>query len=537
MLALAGVTLAYGDRKILDNVNWNIGDGDRVALVGPNGEGKSTLLKVACGVLLPSEGEIIKPKNQTVGYLPQNVMQTRGERLWDHVLSGHEEILAAGEELHALEDRLAFPVNDKDKMARLLRRYGDLQENFARIGGYDLETEAARILSGLGFSKRRWHDLTDIWSGGWQVRIELARLLLRRPDTLLLDEPTNYLDLENIEWLESFLLNYPGAVVLVCHDRVFLDRVALRTTEIERGQLIEYRGNYSFYEREKDLRREQLEATAKHQEKRIELVERFINRYRADKKRAKQVQSRIKMLEKMETIDVPVYRRRLQVRFPQPPRSGKDVLRVRNLSKAYDSNVVFSNVQFTIQRGDRVALVGLNGAGKSTLMRILNQREEPTTGSVEIGYNVFPAYMAQDHADNLVGRQTILEEMEDGSSPETRANLRGLLGAFLFSGDEVLKPVRVLSGGEKTRLGLAKLLCSEFNLLLLDEPTNHLDLISKEVLSEAMEAYTGTVVFVSHDRRFLRRVATKVIEIKDGVVTEYPWPYEDYEWYVHHEGK
>ncbi len=535
MLTLSGVTVAYGDRKVLDNVTWHVGDGDRVGLVGPNGEGKSTLLKVACGKIRPDCGEVIKPKNQTVGYLPQEVMRVTGVRLWDHVLSGHHEILAVGHDLHELEHKLAQYPQDDGKMDRLLKRYGEVQEEFARIGGYHLETEAARIIGGLGFRKDRWHEPTEIWSGGWQVRIELARLLLRRPDTLLLDEPTNYLDLENIEWLETFLSNYPGAVVMVSHDRVFLDRITRRTTEIEMGTLHEHKGNYSFYEQQKDLRRQQLESAAKSQEKRIEQVERFINRYRADKRRAKQVQSRIKMLDKMETIEVPTERKRIRVRFPQPPRSGKEVIKIRSLSKSYNSQPVFRDADCTIIREDRVALVGVNGAGKSTMMRILSGREEPTEGAVTLGYNVLPAYVAQDRADNLVGRQTILEEMEDGASDEARANIRGLLGAFLFSGDDVLKPVRVLSGGEKTRLGLAKLLCSPCNLLLLDEPTNHLDLISKEVLAEALEEYTGTIVFVSHDRHFLRRVATKVIEIKDQVVTEYPWPYEDYEWWKKNE--
>ncbi|MFH1740452.1 MAG: ABC-F family ATP-binding cassette domain-containing protein [bacterium] len=415
MLTLSGVTLAYGDRKILDDVTWHIGDRDRVGLVGPNGEGKSTLLKVACGKIGPLIGEIIKPKNQTVGYLHQDVMRVTGTQLWDHVLSGHKEILEAEAELLEMEEKLAQPVDDSEKMERILRRYGDLQEHFARIGGYDLETEASRILSGLGFPKERWHDRTEVWSGGWQVRIELARLLLRRPDTLLLDEPTNYLDLENIEWLEAFLTGYPGAIVLVCHDRVFLDRVTSRITEIERGNLIEYKGNYSFYESEKELRREQIEAAAKRQQKHIDHVESFINRYRADKRRAKLVQSRLKMLDKMETIEAPRQQRRLRVRFPQPPRSGKEVLKAEKLAKSYDSRPVFSDVELTILRGDRVALVGVNGAGKSTMMRLLNQRESPTDGVIKFGHNVLPAYMAQDHADNLVGRQTILEEMEDGA--------------------------------------------------------------------------------------------------------------------------
>ncbi len=534
MLTLSGVTVAYGDRKVLDEVTWHVGDNDRVGLVGPNGEGKSTLLKVACGKIRPQCGDVIKPKNQTVGYLPQEVMRVSGVSLWDHVLSGHHEILAVAADLHELEQKLAEDTDD-GKMERLLKRYGDVQEEFARIGGYDIETEAARIIGGLGFPKDRWHDPTETWSGGWQVRIELARLLLRRPDTLLLDEPTNYLDLENIEWLENFLGNYPGAVVMVSHDRVFLDRITTRTTEIEMGSLYEHRGNYSYYEQQKELRQQQVEAAAKTQEKRIEQVEKFINRYRADKRRARQVQSRIKMLEKMETIEVPTERKRIRVRFPQPPRSGKEVIKLNSLAKQYDSRPVFSDADLTIVRGERVALAGVNGAGKSTMMRILSGRERPSEGSVSLGHNVLPAYVAQDRADNLVGRQTILEEMEDGASDEARANIRGILGAFLFSGDDVLKPVRVLSGGEKTRLGLAKLLCSPCNLLLLDEPTNHLDLISKEVLAEALEEYTGTIIFVSHDRHFLRRVATKVIEIKDHVVTEFPWPYEDYEWWKKNE--
>lgn len=540
MFTLKDITVEFADRKVLNNITWHVGDRDRVGLVGPNGAGKSTLMKIADGHMTPNGGQVIKPNTLTLGYLQQDVMRTTGKPLWDYVLEGHEEILTAEIELADLEAQLAEESLSPERMEKLLNRYGPAQEHFERIGGYRLETEAARILSGLGFPKERWHDLTEQWSGGWQQRIALARLLLRKPEALLLDEPTNYLDLENIQWLEDFLANHPGSVVIVSHDRVFLDRIATRTTEVLDGHIYEYAGNYSFYLENREARLAQQGAEVKNTQKKIAEMEKFVNKFRAKATKARQAQSRIKMVQKMKKqIDAKIENmpsqqatRGMTLRFPPPPRSGKEVLMAKDLGKAYGNLQVFSEAQITVVREDRIALVGLNGAGKSTLIRMIAGQEQQTQGTMKLGHNVELAYVAQDHADNLVGAASVLQEMENGAPPQVRARVRDILGAFLFPGDDVDKPVRVLSGGEKTRLGLAKMICSPANLLLLDEPTNHLDIASKEVLAEALESYEGTVLFVSHDRYFLRQVATKVIEIEDGKLTEFPWPYTDYEWYV-----
>ena len=537
LFTLKDVTVEFGDRKILDCVTWHVGDRDRVGLIGANGSGKSTLLRVAADRQTSNSGDVLKPNDLTIGYLPQDVMRVTGTPLWDHILEGHDEILEAERELQLIEDLLAQTDLPAERMDKLLSRYGRAQEHFERIGGYRLETEAARILTGLGFSKERWHEVTEHWSGGWQARIALARLLVRCPGALLLDEPTNYLDLENIQWLESFLADYKGSVAVVSHDRVFLDKVTNRTTEVVGGRLEEYAGNYGFFLDQRELRTAQQEAAAKNQQKRAAEIERFVSRFRYKASKARQVQSRVKMLEKMEQenpgISAPKrLTKTMTLRFPPPQRSGKEVVRARQLEKSYGDVHVFSGAKFNIIRGDRVALVGLNGAGKSTLIRLMMSQEQPDGGKMKIGHNVCRAYVAQDHADNLVGSGTVLDEMLEGAPPEVRARVRDILGAFLFSGDDVDKPVRVLSGGEKTRLGLAKMICSTSNFLLMDEPTNHLDIASKEILADALRAYEGTVAFVSHDRHFLRQVATKMIEIADGAVTEFPWPYADYEWYV-----
>lgn len=530
-MEIIDLSMSFADQVLFTDIRWNVGERDRVALVGPNGAGKSTLLKIIAGKLQPSSGKVILPKDTTVGYLPQDVMKFTGNTLWDEVLGSRKDILEMEHRMREMERRMGEDLT-ADGMEKLVRRYGNLQEEFERAGGYQVESDVARILNGLGFRESRWQDETHLFSGGWQVRIALARLLLQQPDLLLLDEPTNYLDLENITWLEEYINTYPGGVIMVSHDRSFMNNTVSRVAEIDQESLFEYRGNYDKYLRERAFRREQIIEQAKAQVKRIEEIESFIKRFRYNASKASLVQSRVKQLEKMPRVVIPRERKTIRIRFPEPPRSGRIVAEGHRLEKRYGDLEVFAGVDFSIERGDKVALVGLNGAGKSTLIKILAGRVEPTGGTVRLGHNVEAQYFAQDNADALLqSDRTVLQEVEAECADTWRSHVRDLLGAFLFSGDEVDKPVRVLSGGEKSRVGLAKVLSHQSNLLLLDEPTNHLDIQARGILADAIDAYAGTMLFVSHDRFFLEKVATKVFEIDHGVLTVYPGNYEEYRWY------
>lgn len=533
MITVTDLTIQYGTRKVLDRVSWHVGSNDRIGLVGPNGAGKSTLMKAVAGLLIPDGGTINRPSETTVGYLQQETSHMHGKVLWNEVLTGRQDVLDLEQEMRRVEERIAEPGIAPRELEKRLAHYARLQESFEKIDGYTVETEAARVLAGLGFPRRRWHDLVETWSGGWQVRIALAKLLLQRPSYLLLDEPTNYLDLENIVWIEEYVKSYPGAVVIVSHDRTFLDNVITRITEVDNGAIFDYPGNYSQYVAAREMRIEQLIATAKNQEKRIREVAANIDRFRVTARRAAQAQSKLKMLERLENerVVVPRPRATVNIRFPECSRSGKEVLVAQDVGHAYGEHKVFSGATFQILRGDRVALVGVNGAGKSTLMRLCAGVEVPREGTLVLGSNVDRLYFAQDATFQLPVGQTILAFAEDGCDPEWRPYIRDLLGAFLFRGDDVLKQTQVLSGGEKSRLCLAQLLARHGNFLLLDEPTNHLDIETKEILIGALAKYTGTMLFVSHDRYFLERVATKVIEIESGRVTVYPWSYYEYlEW-------
>lgn len=531
MIEVQDLSLAYGNQILFEDLTWKVNPGERVALVGKNGAGKSTLMKIIAGEIVPDEGRVVRAGNITVGYLPQDVTLIRGRSIWDEAMEGKDEILALEGELRRYEKMLSELPHDSPELSRRLNRYSQLQEEFEEKGGYQAESDAAAVLSGLGFPRDRWEEPTENWSGGWQVRLHLAKLLIRRPDVLLLDEPTNYLDLENILWVESIIRDYPGAVVMVSHDRALLDRAVNRVAEVGMKTVSDYKGNYESYLNEREKRYEIMENAARNQQREIRQTERFIERFKAKSTKAAQARSRMKQLEKMDIIELPREDATIKVRLPTAPRGGKEVIRITGLSKSYDGKQVFEPVTLNIYRGDRVALLGRNGAGKSTFLKMIMGTEIPTTGNVEMGQSIIPRYFAQDQASSLLPDRTVLAEAEQDAPDEWRARVRDLLAAFLFRGDDVFKKTMVLSGGEKSRLCLSKILCGTANLLILDEPTNHLDLVTKERLLEAFLHYQGTMLFVSHDRYFLGGLATRIIEIEDGKVTDYPWGYQDFLWW------
>jgi ATP-binding cassette subfamily F protein 3 len=495
----------------------------RVGLCGENGAGKTTLLKLLAGQVEPDRGDIILAKGTTVGYLPQEGLCYRGRTLYAEVESACTEVLALGREMKDLEQQIANDANET-----MLARYAEVQEQFRQRGGFTLEADLARVLHGLGFTRQDWDKPSENFSGGWQMRIALARLLMQRPGLLLLDEPTNHLDLPARDWLEQYLSNYPGTVVLVSHDRFFMDQVVERIVEVWNGDLSEYPGNYSLYLKERDRRVAALRAEKQQQDEEIARIEAFISRFRYQANKASQVQSRVKQLEKIERIQIPPQRKKIAFKFPSPPRSGKELVTLKHAAQQYGDNQVLDDVNLSVTRGERMVLVGPNGAGKSTLMRLLSGVEQPSSGERIPGHNVEMAYFAQDQAQVLDESKTVLEEITAHSPIDMVPRLRDVLGSFLFSGDDVHKPVAVLSGGERNRLALAILLLRPANLLLLDEPTNHLDLQSKDVLLDALSGYSGTLVFVSHDRYFVDQLATRVVDVSTGTVEAYPGNYADF---------
>jgi ATP-binding cassette subfamily F protein 3 len=530
MVQLSNVSVSFGGKPVLRGVSWRVGDDDRVGLVGPNGSGKTTLLRLIRGEISPDQGEIASTKGTTFGYLPQEQLTLRGRTLSDEVMTVLSELTRAEERLRDLEHRMAEIPPEGQEHDRVMAEYARLQHAFEIGGGFSVEARVAYVLAGLGFTEGDRTRRTEEFSGGWQMRIALAKLLLGKPSVLLLDEPTNHLDLESIIWLEEYLATYPGAVVMVSHDRSFLDRVVSRISELGVEGLVDYRGGYSAYRRERAKRREVLLATRRQQERRIAHLQSFVDRFRAHKAKAPMVKSRLKMIEKIELVEVPRDHKRIHFKFPQPPRGGAVTVSLRGIRKAYGGNVVFDGVGLEVGRGDRVAFVGRNGAGKSTLMGIIAGRVPFEGGSRKLGHNVTVQYFGQDPGRNLDHSKTLLGELESVSPDEMRPRLRSLLGSFLFSGDDVEKKVGVLSGGEKSRLVFAKMLLRPANLLLLDEPTNHLDVSAREVLEEALESYEGTICFVSHDRSFMDRIASKVLEIEEGRLRVYLGNYSDYLW-------
>ena len=515
---------------LLDSVSWQIDDRERVGLSGPNGAGKTTLLKMLAGLEETDAGTIVKPAGLTVGYLPQDGLNHSGRTLIEEAGLAFKPLLDMRDEIAALEERLAEDTHSDAEHAAMLERYSELQESFRRLEGYSIDLKITTVLRGLGFGPDDLHKKSETFSGGWQMRIALAKLLLGRPGLLLLDEPTNHLDLEARNWLEEYLADYPHAVILVSHDRFFLDAVVTRITEIGLRRLTDYTGNYSDYLREREARMERLRQTKRDQDEEVERMQAFINRFRYQATKAAQVQSRIKMLDKIVPIEIPPERKRVHFTFPACAKSGRMVLELKGIRKAYDGRVVLDGVTAHIERGDRIALIGPNGAGKSTMMRMLSGVEAPDAGTRTEGHQVIMQYFAQDEATRLDPTLTIYQTLAGDAPIHMVPHIRNILGGFLFSGDDIEKPVRVLSGGERTRLAVARMLLRPSNTLLLDEPTNHLDLDSKDVLLEALEDFGGTLIFVSHDRYFVDRLATKVIEIGGGQALLYPGNYEEFLW-------
>ncbi|MEO8359891.1 MAG: ABC-F family ATP-binding cassette domain-containing protein, partial [Vicinamibacteria bacterium] len=520
----------YGARVLWEDVNWHVRKNDRIGLCGPNGAGKSTLLKILAGLEEYDSGQVRMATDLTIGYLPQDGIAHKGRTLHAEVSLAFAPLLALKSEQDTIEATLEHedPGTTEEEHMALLDRYAEVMDLYKNAGGFEMDIRIASVLRGLGFKPAENTRLCEEFSGGWQMRIALAKLLLARPNLLLMDEPTNHLDLPACNWLEEYLHDYEGSVVLVSHDRFFLDAVVKRITQVELRGLTDYWGNYSKYVVDYQANLENLLEAHRRQSEDIEKTEAFINRFRYQATKARQVQSRIKQLDKVERIEIPAQRAKIHFHFPEAPKAGRVVLDVKNLRRAYGNNVILDNVNLTIERGDRIALVGPNGAGKSTLMRVLAGDDKPTSGEMTLGHQVVMDYFAQNQADILVGSQTVFEEMSGVSSLSMAPMIRSILGGFLFSGDDVYKKVTVLSGGERNRLALAKMLLKASNLLLLDEPTNHLDLDSKDILLEALAAYTGTIIFVSHDRHFVDRLAMKVIDVGDGQAAMYPGGYEDF---------
>ncbi len=530
MIQLSAAGKRFGHKLLFENTDWLITPRDRVGLVGANGTGKSTIMKMLAGLDTLDYGALTVAKGTSAGYLPQDGLSLSGRTVFAECMSVFDELRAMEKELESLTHSMAELNHESAEYAAVADRYHRVEHEFRTRDGYSIEAEVGRVLMGLGFRKEDWGRLTDEFSGGWQMRLALAKLLLQQPNLLLLDEPTNHLDLEARNWLEEYLHDYPHAFVLISHDRYFLDVTVSKIVEIWNKRLWFYTGNYDKFLAQKDARNEQLQAAYRNQRERIEQLEVFINRFRYQATKAKQVQSRIKELEKMERIEIPPEEKTIHFKFPQPKASGRIVAEFESVAKSYGEKEVFRDVSFMIERGDRIALVGVNGAGKSTLIKLLAGSERVTAGEMRLGHNVQADYFAQDQYKELDADARILDDLGEVSPRSTQTELRGLLGCFLFSDEEVFKKIGVLSGGERGRYALLRMLLHPANFLLLDEPTNHLDLRAKDVLLNALMEYTGTVVFVSHDRYFIDKLATRVFEIGEGKVEVYPGNYEDYLW-------
>ena len=530
MIQLSSAGKRFGPKLLFENLNWLITPNDKVGLVGANGTGKSTLLKVLGGLESLDYGSITSAKNTTFGYLPQDGLRLEGRSVFDECMSVFSDLQSIEREMEELTHKMGELDPASREYEQVSDRYNEISGHFRVHDGYALDAQVGTVLDGLGFRKEDWTRYTEEFSGGWQMRIALAKLLLSKPGLLLLDEPTNHLDLETRNWLEGYLLQYPYAYVLISHDRYFLDVTVDRIIEIWNKGVHFYSGNYEKYLAQKQERRDSLVAAYKNQRERIEQLEAFINRFRYQATKAKQVQSRIKELEKIERIEIPNDEKTIHFSFPQPNPSGRTVVECTGVAKSYGPKQVFSKVDFTIQRGDRVALVGVNGAGKSTLIKLLAGTEPLSEGTLHLGHNVEPDYFAQDQYKELDASRRMLDDLSDVAPQKSMTELRGLLGSFLFSEDDVFKPIGVLSGGERNRYALARMLLHPSNFLLLDEPTNHLDMRAKDVLLESLEKYNGTVVFVSHDRYFIDKLATRIFEIGGGKVEVFPGNYEDYLW-------
>ncbi len=530
MIQLTGAGKRYGPRILFDNADWLVTPNDRTGIVGANGTGKSSILKVLAGIEGLDSGTIAVQKSVDIGYLPQEGLSLSGRTVFAECMTVFAALRALEEEQEDLAHRMAELDPNGPEYAQVANRFHWVENEFRARDGYAVESQVGMVLSGLGFPQREWKKHTEEFSGGWQMRIALAKLLLQKPNLLLLDEPTNHLDLEARNWLEEYLGAYPYAFVLVSHDRYFLDTTVRKIVEIWNKGLHVYTGGFSRYEQLKDERRAQLQAAYDNQQDKVRQLEAFISRFRYQATKAKQVQSRIKELERIERIEIPPDEKSIHFSFPQPKPSGRVVAEFRKVSKSYGDHLVFSDADFYIERGDRVALVGVNGAGKSTMIKILAGVEAVSSGEYILGHNAEPDYFAQDQYKEMDTAARMIDDLATVAPRATNTELRSILGCFLFSEDDVFKTIGVLSGGERNRYALARMLMQPSNFMLLDEPTNHLDIRAKDVLLTALQEYAGTAVFVSHDRYFIDRLATRIIEVEDGRVHVYPGNYEDYLW-------
>ncbi len=522
MISLDNISLSFGGFELFRGVSFLISQKDRIGLVGRNGAGKSTILKLIVGEIKPDEGVVSKPSNLTLGYLPQMLDYNDSTTVWDETITAFKEVNKVQKRIDELHVELtSLHENDSNKSLKLANELSELNERLIYLDSNNIEEKTERVLIGLGFKRTDFKRYTNEFSGGWRMRIELAKILLQMPDVFLLDEPTNHLDIEAIQWLEDFLKDYQGAVLLISHDKAFLDHVTYRTVELSLGKIYDYKVPYSKFIALRAERRQQQMSAFKNQQKMIEGTEKFIEKFRYKATKSVQVQSRIKQLDKIERLEVDEEDvSSMRLAFPPSPRSGSVVYDLKSVSKSYGTNEILKNIDLTIQRGDKLALVGKNGEGKTTLMRMIKGELE-YDGKGTCGYQVKIGYYAQNQDQILDKERTVLQSIDDIAVGEVRTKIRRILGAFLFSGEDVDKKVKVLSGGECSRLALAKLLLEPVNFLLLDEPTNHLDMISKEVLKDALQKYDGTLLIVSHDRDFLDGLVTRIVEVRDKNVKEY----------------